>query len=434
MNEPRYDVIVVGAGVSGLATARDLQAAGRRPLILEARDRIGGRLHTDRSSGTPLDMGASWVHGVEGNPVARLLRKTGASLVKTHFDSNALYHKGGRIGTGDAPNDYCDVLDNFYRFARRRKKEMSGDESLDAAFENFLRREHFRGERESVVRHLVHMEIETTYGANLSRMSLRWLHEDDEYKGANVLVRSGYDALANELARGLDIRLRSPVDGVSDEGTGVKVFVGAQQFFADFVVVTVPLGVLQKGFIRFSPGFSEAKADALKGLGMGNLHKTFLEFSEKFWDETQTIDIVHGDARWKEFINLSKEIGKPILLALNGGKAATEALRMSKNEIADETFLVLQNAYRDATRPLRVTTTTWEDDPYAQGSYSIVPVGGSLTMCDDLAKPQGRVYFAGEHTNSSYPATVHGAYLSGVRAAKSLIRRPPSQSPSGEVA
>ncbi len=178
MNEPRCDVIVVGAGVSGLATARDLQAAGRRTLILEARDRIGGRLHTDRSSGTPLDMGASWVHGIEGNPVARLLRKTGASLVKTHFDSNALYHKGVRIGVGDAPNDYCDVLDNFYRFAKRRKMEISGDESLDAAFENFLRRENIRGERESVIRHLVLMEIETTYGANMSRMSLRWLHED----------------------------------------------------------------------------------------------------------------------------------------------------------------------------------------------------------------------------------------------------------------
>jgi lysine-specific histone demethylase 1 len=71
-------------------------------------------------------------------------------------------------------------------------------------------------------------------------------------------------------------------------------------------------------------------------------------------------------------------------------------------------------------KPLRATTTAWEDDPYAYGSYSFVKVGGSLEMYDDLSSPQGRVYFAGEHTNSNYPATVHGAYLSGVRAARIL--------------
>ena len=99
---------------------------------------------------------------------------------------------------------------------------------------------------------------------------------------------------------------------------------------------------------------------------------------------------------------------------------------MSDAEIAQEAFAVLWTAYPDAMAPLRVTTSAWEDDPYCFGSYSFVTVGGSLDFSDDLAEPQGRLYFAGEHTNRAYPATVHGAYLSGVRAAESVAKHDPT--------
>jgi monoamine oxidase len=153
---------------------------------------------------------------------------------------------------------------------------------------------------------------------------------------------------------------------------------------------------------------------------MGNLHKTYLEFANVFWDDTQWIGIVRGDTRWREFINLTKEIGKPILLALHAGEGASNMRQMSNYEIAHEAFTVLQTVYPDATRPLRATTTAWEDDPFTYGSYAFVTVGGSFALYDALAKPEGRIFFAGEHTNSSYPATVHGAYLSGIRVARSL--------------
>ena len=300
---------------------------------------------------------------------------------------------------------------------------METDEFLAAAFASYIREREISGDREAIVRHIVFTGVETEFGASMSNLSLKCFNEDQEYKGGDVFVASGYDALVNELSRNLDIRLRSPVGAIRDTGSGVVVYVGGEDYRATYVVVTIPLGVLQKSAISFSPPLSKMKTRALEGLGMGNLHKTYLEFTHDFWDDSQTIDIVRGDTKWREFINLKVETGRPILLALHAGAAASKMRQMSNDQIADEAFSVLRTAYSGASQPLWATTTAWEDDPYAYGSYSFMKVGGSMEMYDDLSTPQGRVYFAGEHTNGKYPATVHGAYLSGLRAARLLQKQ-----------
>lgn len=412
-SEQRYDVIVIGAGVSGLAAAKALQAAGHRTLTLEARDRIGGRIFTDRNSGATLDIGASWIHGAQGNPITHLLQDAGASLYKTNFNSLTLYSGGRKVADSGVTTD-------FYSYIERRKEDMETDKSLATAFESYIREREISGDREGILRHVVFTDVETEFGTSMSNLSLKWFNEDKEYKGGDVFVASGYDALVNELSRNLDIRLHSPVDAIRDTRTSVIVSVGGNDYRARYVVVTIPLGVLQKSAISFSPPLSELKTRAVEGLGMGNLHKTYLEFARDFWDDSQTIGIVRGDTKWREFINLTVETGMPILLALHAGEAASKMRQMSNDQIANEAFSVLRTAYSDAMKPLRATTTAWEDDPYAYGSYSFVKVGGSLEMYDDLSNPQGKVYFAGEHTNSNYPATVHGAYLSGLHAARIL--------------
>lgn len=411
----RYDVIVVGAGVAGLAAAQALEAAGLRTLTLEARDRVGGRVWTDRGSATPIDLGASWVHGADGNPIARLLREAGATLHKTDFDSITLYRDGRKIGDSKS-------ISGFYRFIERRKEEIDADESLQATFERYIRHKRFDADRELLLRHVASTDIETEFGTELSDLSVEWFNEDEEFKGGDFLVPSGYDALIEPLARGLDILLRTPVHAVLDTGAEAVVSTQVGDFHADHAIVTVPLGVLQSGAIKFTPALSKTKVRALKALGMGNLHKTFLEFEEAFWDATQTIDILRGDKNWREFINVTREVGRPVLLALHCGEAASRLRRLSKEAIAAQAFEVLRSAYPKAAPPLGVTTTAWEDDPFSLGSYSFVAVGASLDMYEDLARPQGRLCFAGEHTSSAYPATVHGAYLSGQRAARLLTR------------
>lgn len=413
----RYDAIVVGAGVAGLAAARRLTEGGRRVLTLEARDRIGGRVFTDRSGATPLDLGASWVHGPRKNPIAPLLLEAGAVFHETDWDDCVLYHAGRKI------DDETDV-DDFFDYVEKRKRKLGeGDESLADALERYIGKEEMSGFDERLFRQIVAVDVETEYGAPLEKLSLQYYYEGKDFPGGDMFVAGGYDALIGPLARDLDISLRSPVDALREEGEAVVVSSGGRVYFADFAIVTVPLGVLRENTIAFSPPLSKRKREALAGLAMGNLHKTFLEFADMFWDEAKAIDIVIDGPKWREFISLSKEAGRPILLALHSGAAASELEGVSSERIAKEAFAALRSAYPKATPPLRVTTTSWEHDPYARGGYSYVPVGGALEYCDALGEPEGRILFAGEHTSSDYQATVHGAYLSGMRAAQHILNR-----------
>ena len=269
-----------------------------------------------------LDLGASWVHGVRGNPITSLLEKAGAILHKTDWNSFTLYYRGEEVevdlGWGE-----------FKRWTEHFKKNVKADMSLSAALERYLAEKNLSAEREFLLRHLVSTDIETEFGASINDMSLKSFNEDDEFKGGDALVSSGYDALIDSLAQGADVRLNMPVEAITDTGRGVLVAAGRQEYSARYALVTVPLGVLQKGAIKFSPSLSRAKTKALRGLGMGNLHKTFLEFDHQFWNDVQRFGVAHGDTAWREFISLRKETGRPILLALHAGEAATRLQGMS---------------------------------------------------------------------------------------------------------
>ena len=239
------------------------------------------------------------------------------------------------------------------------------------------------------------------------------------------MVAGGYDKVINHLSKGLDIHLSTVVTKIVDKGDTVLVHTkDGEVYQASSVIVTVPLGVLQKGYITFSPAFPTKKQIAVDSLKMGNLHKTFFIFEDIFWDDIDTITIIDSqNVKIADFINVAPAFKKPILLALHAGDSAKALENLSQDELGDLAFRALQTIYPEAKKPLYTASSSWHADAFTLGSYSYVPVGASLSMYDDMAKPYGNIYFAGEHTTSEYPSTTHGAYLSGIRAAKEVQKR-----------
>ncbi len=405
-------VIIVGAGISGLAAAHDLHERGHQVVVLEAKDTIGGRIQSTTVNGQKFELGASFIHGNQKNPVAALLEQEGVGLTKVNFDDIVVYKDGQRT-------EISDDLDPFFSFTDKQKDTLDKDQSLLTTWQNF------NGSRSANANELFYrlrIDNQTEIGTDLANISTLQYDEEGEFKGGDYLLKGDYDTVIKKLAKNIDIRLGHIVTSIKDSGSGVEVKTkDGKVFSADDVIVTVPLGVLQKGSIAFEPSFPVQKQKAVQGLKMGNLHKTFLVFDKVFWDDATTIGIMRGNGtKWGEFINIAAINGKPMLLALHGGSDATSLEGVSDEAIGEQVYEALKSAYPNATRPTSVVTSKWYADPFTLGSYSYVPPGATLSMYDDLAKPYGHIHFAGEHTSSAHPSTTHGAYLSGKRAASEM--------------
>ena len=412
-------IIIVWAGISWLAAAKELHHAGKNVVVLEAKDKIWGRIDTQTHSGMSFELGASWIHGDQKNPVADILKKEGNTLIPTDFD-NSTQHINGKESEED------EDAEDFLEYAYEEIETLEDDISLAECLQNYIKKYKIVGSEKEYLIYRIKIDMETEYGTSLENISLFSLDAGKEMKGGDKLVQGGYEKVIEYLAKDIDIRLNTPVSTIVQTQTGVLVSdTSGNTFSGSKVIVTVPLGVLKKWYISFEPTLSKEKLQAISALGMGNLHKTFLVFDKSFWDDTTVIDIFgtnkENSSLWGEFFNLETLMSKPVLLALHGGEAALEVEKKDIETMKKEVFEVLKTIYPKAQIPKEVIRSEWHKDEFTQGSYSYLPVGIEEIIYDMLAKPEGRVYFAWEHTSKDFPSTTHGAYLSGIRAAQEIL-------------
>ncbi|WNC13648.1 FAD-dependent oxidoreductase [Brevibacillus brevis] len=314
------DVIVVGAGISGLAAADALRKNGYSVIVLEARDRIGGRIWTEYEGGTPTELGASWLHGIHYGSPAPFLAQTYA------------------LGKADPAKG----LDYTYR---------------------------------------------------------DWLSQ-------------------------LDIRQNQIVHGVSHDDNGVRIATYSDVFNAKYAVITLPLGVLKSGSVAFSPELPLRKQEAIDRLDTGLMNKLYLHFPHVFWEQdadTIRLESPSGDAQ--EYVNLHKFTGQPVLLASFTAQAAAELEKWSDEQITEHAMAALVRQYGDSIpHPTASKSTRWASDPFARGSYSY---HSAVTSGEDMRilgeSVNNRLFFAGEATNPDNCASVHGAYLTGLREAQKIM-------------
>ncbi|CAM2826057.1 flavin monoamine oxidase family protein [Skermania piniformis] len=420
------DVIVVGAGVAGLAAARRLAERGCRVTVFEARDRIGGRVWTSRAwTDAPVDLGASWIHGIDGNPISELAAQAGADTVVTDPDSAGQYSWAG----GPLTDDQDDALARWQKRAAdavRAYQDHGGvDTSLRRVVETAVDADTLSATERNLLGYALD-DYEQEFAGSADQLSALTFDDDAAVDGADVLFPAGYEQVPRFLARDLTIRTGQVVTRVDRTGDAVTVTTQAGTARADHVVVTVPLGVLQSGSITFGAGLPDAKQDAIAALGVGVLNKLYLRFSRVFWADSDWLCFVPEVAdhsRWTQWINLARPTGRPILLGFAAGDAGRRIESWRDPEIVDSALQTLRTMYGSGVpQPIGTQLTRWAADPFARGSYSYATVGSTPALRDDLAAAvDGRVHFAGEATYRRSPATVHGAYLSGLRAAAEIL-------------
>ncbi|CAG0920574.1 unnamed protein product [Notodromas monacha] len=530
-------VIIVGAGISGLAAAQQLKRFGFNVTVLEGRDRVGGRIATFRGENSSVaDLGAMIVTGLGGNPLAVLSRQFDVKLSKINSDDCPLYDASGErvpnnhdkaveaefnrlldaaayigkewkfgetepktaLSLGktmevlitmqekyireklvyhwekyvEFQNEYTSVIRSRRELLKiiqpllekRRKAKLDNAElpPVSESEKMVVKQMKDLVERSRILQHILRrMEavtppkvyfsssdrqlidwhfanLEFANATQLRTLSLTHWNQDDAFEltGPHLCVRNGFSCIPIALASNLRILLNTSVKEIQYNDSGIKVMAahGRQPpsaYRADAVLVTLPLGVLKRcvenNGVTFNPPLPDWKKSAIEKLNFGTLNKLVLVFDAPFWhQDIQVFGHVSKVPAMRGSMFLFFNIyGGPVLIALVAGDAASALQSVSDGQVQAHCMAILRKMFtKDIPDPVKAVVTRWDQDPFSYGSYSSVGTRATGEDYDVMAESltfegseSPRVFFGGEHTVRNYPATVHGAFLSGLREA-----------------
>lgn len=403
------DVLVIGAGAAGLAAADELARGGCKVLLVEARERVGGRCLTRRLPGipVPVELGAEFIHG---RPEATL------SLLRQ-----------GNIPAVDSTRTQRIVLDGRLQdvniFAQAQRVARHAPEGRDVSFRAFLARQRLP----KLTRTLATMMVQGFDAADPALASAREIIE--EWSGGGLGVsqprpQGGYGPLLEFLAREANVQLQTVVREVRWKPSSVELrgtFRGEPwSAWAPRALITLPLGVLQSNAVSFRPRLNKP----LGKLESGPVVRVALAFREAFWEkEHPGVAFFHSpNAPFPTFWT-PLPMHAPLLTCWAGGPKAARMTGSSEKTLLKQALVSVRSVFPDAEEPKAYLLHDWQADPYARGGYSYVKVGGTGAR-QKLAEPLGdTLYFAGEATDTEQSGTVGGALASGMRAGREILER-----------
>jgi monoamine oxidase len=431
--ETDAEVLIIGAGMAGLSAARTLVDQGVRVVVLEARQRIGGRNWTSRAwPQTPTDMGASWIHGVRGNPITDLADRLNLNRAATDYDNSVLYNLDGsqvsEVLESQIYNNFETVRDNALDAVDFSKP----DYPLEVALHEAANWDGLSVVAKQRLNFTINTGIEHEFSGDVAEMSAQFPDDSSEFSGNDVIFPNGYDQIFNNLTQGVDIQLGQIVSEIGYDEAGVRITTDQATWRAPRAIITLPVGVLQKDVVRFAPELPAAKREAIHTLGSGLLNKTFLRFPEAFWPKQPEIInyISSNKGEWNEWLNIFHYTNQPILLGFNAASYARTVESFSDEKTVQDAMRVLRQIFgNNIPNPNAWQITRWASDPFAFGAYSFNAVGSNRSIRTALgASVEDRLFFAGEATSLDYYQTVHGAHLSGVRVAGEVAQSAMPQS------
>lgn len=421
-------VIVVGAGISGIKAAYELSLKGMHVILLEAKDRIGGRVQTQVFNNNVVELGAQFLHGIKGGSLFSDMVKNKVAIHPMSREKFNIYDEFG---------DSID-FDKLMPIIQKIKDKVAGLElkRLSDDVDRFVAKE------------LEVFEAEIKAATNLDdaqsqklmqKISTHELQRESffEYKTgigkteseSNYLICSGFGFYLDRILDyakhngSVDVRLNTEVQTIKHESDSVSVTLTSGDVLkADALVCTLPLGVLQQGNVQFEPQLPAAKRESIQKLQMAEHEKVIFLFNKIFWPNRSHFIVPYEpkSQTWLDIVNLNyfSDSTNPVLVT-----SFHEKFDSSDEEIIEELKSYLKKIFgQDFVEPIKSCVTHWCDDPYAKGAYCYHPDGASLGDDSEIARPVGRLCFAGEHAYRG-PASVKGAYESGKEAAEQVVQQ-----------
>lgn len=401
------DVAIVGAGAAGIAATRLLQAAGRRVILVEARERLGGRAVTDHSLGVPADLGAAWLHFAEQNALTHLAEQAGFTVLRREPGWGPDTYVGGRAPT---PAERATAHANYRRY--HELVDAAATAGRDIAVAEVLPHDDFRPRFDAVMTWAV--------GVESSAVSTTDLHNYPD-TGANWSVQEGLGDALRAAARDLPVRTGTRVTAIDWTGEPVRVETSAGRIEAAAVIVTVPTAVLTRGVIRFDPPLPDSHAQAIAALPLGVCNKVFFHLRNASFAAALPRNFLGSDSTSRTCSWTARPAEQPLLMAYFGGDLAKELEQRGELEAfaREELRRIFGAALRNELGNTLVTA--WGSDPFALGAYSAARPGHAQARVQ-LAQPVSpRLQFAGEACSVHHFGTLHGAWRAGIAAAARLL-------------
>ncbi|HEY6119679.1 MAG TPA: NAD(P)/FAD-dependent oxidoreductase [Pyrinomonadaceae bacterium] len=443
MSSNELDIIIVGAGVAGLAAACELAREGARVYLVEARERVGGRVYTqhDKSSPVPIELGAEFMHG---KPSQLMDLIEAANLPFCDAVERHWYLESGRLSKSA---DFWHKLNQLMDQMKIAEPDRSFAEFLDS----------FPNDAETAqAKALAERYVQGFHAARTERIGVHGLikanEAEEEVEGhKSFRILSGYSSVADFLldeAQQHDLRLHLNTVVQEIRWSRHQVYVvctNDEQVFtlkAAAVVVTLPLGVLQAGLdqpgaVRFAPELPAKKAKAIRDLEMGDVIKLNLRFQNRFWEDVklpgteeslEDLGFLHSPEAPLPTWWTALPVRAPLIVGWVGGPDAELLLQRGEELVVSQGIASLSRIFRISESSLENTLEevylhNWASDSYARGSYSYIPVNGLASQLELAAPVDDTLFFAGEATCLGHIGTVHGALMSGKRAAREVLER-----------